>query len=118
LPHQVPFPPAKAIFVGIDVLLAVRPSAIIFGWAPLTLVYQAANGVSASYDALEDLFECIQNFLKRLRVYSEISPTPVMTDILIKIIVEVLSVLALATKQIKLGRFSKHTLPYLHVAGG
>ena len=24
-PRQVPFPPAKAIFVGIDVLLAVRP---------------------------------------------------------------------------------------------
>ena len=25
-PRQVPFPPAKALFVGIDVLLAVRPS--------------------------------------------------------------------------------------------
>ena len=27
---QVPFPPAKALFVGIDVLLAVRPSNMIF----------------------------------------------------------------------------------------
>jgi fungal STAND N-terminal Goodbye domain len=25
-PRQVPFPPAKALFVGIDVLIAVRPS--------------------------------------------------------------------------------------------
>jgi hypothetical protein len=88
------------------------------GWAPLTLIHQTANGVSASNDALEDLFECVQNFLQRLHVYREIRPTPVMTDILIKIMVEVLSVLALTTKQIKLGRFSKHTLPYLHVAGG
>jgi hypothetical protein len=27
---QVPFPPAKALFVGIDVLLAVRPSNMLF----------------------------------------------------------------------------------------
>jgi len=27
--YQVPFPPAKALFVGIDVLLAVRPSNIL-----------------------------------------------------------------------------------------
>jgi hypothetical protein len=30
-----------------------------------------------------------------------------MTDIIVKILIEVLSVLALATKQIKQGRFSK-----------
>ena len=35
-------------------------------------------------------------------------PTPIMTDIIIKIMVELLSVLALATNQIKQGRFSKH----------
>ncbi|KAI0293887.1 hypothetical protein B0F90DRAFT_1350249 [Multifurca ochricompacta] len=50
----MPFQPAKAIFVGVDVLLA------------------AAGAVSASYDALVDLFECISNFLKRLHVYTEI----------------------------------------------
>ena len=36
-----------------------------------------------------------------------IPPTPVMTDIIVKIMVELLSVLALATKQVKEGRFSK-----------
>jgi hypothetical protein len=35
-----------------------------------------------------------------------------MTHILIKIMVELLSVLSLATKQIKLGRFSKHFFMY------
>ena len=71
-----------------------------------TLVIQAAIAVGASYDALVELFECVANFLGRLRIYSEIPSTPAMSDMLIKIMVEVLSVLALATKQIKQGRFS------------
>ena len=69
---------------------------------------QAASGVSSSYDALLELFECLGNFLKRLEIYANIPPTPIMTDTLVKIMVELLSVLALATKQIRQGRFSKH----------
>ncbi|KAH9969235.1 hypothetical protein BJV74DRAFT_799388 [Russula compacta] len=80
-------PPFQAIFLGVDVLLS------------------AAIAVESSYDALVDLFECVTNFLGRLRVYIEIPPTPTMSDIVIKIMVEVLSVIALATKQIKQGRF-------------
>ncbi|KAH9047076.1 hypothetical protein EDB84DRAFT_1673799, partial [Lactarius hengduanensis] len=85
----VPFEPAKAVFAGVDVLIA------------------AASGVSSSYDALVDLFECLANFLKRLRVYTDLPLTPAMTEISIKIMVELLAVLALATKQIKQGRFKK-----------
>jgi hypothetical protein len=47
------------------------------------------------------------NFLKRLEVYTTIPPTPILTDIVVKIMVELLSVLALASKQIKQGRLSK-----------
>lgn len=48
------------------------------------------------------------SFLKRLEIHvTTISVTPTMTEILVKIMVELLSVLALATKQIKKGRFSK-----------
>jgi hypothetical protein len=68
---------------------------------------QAADGVSSSYDALAELFERIAYFLKRLPIYTDIKPTPPMTDIIVKIMVELLSVFALATKQIKDGRFSK-----------
>ena len=71
-----------------------------------TLGIQAAIEVKTSYDTLVELFECVTNFLGRLRVYSEIPSTPALSDILIKIMAEVLSVLALATKQIKLGRLS------------
>jgi len=68
---------------------------------------QAASGVNSSYDALLELFECLGSFLKRLEIYTNIPPTPIMTDIIVKILLELLSVLALATKQIKQGRFSK-----------
>ena len=68
---------------------------------------QTASDVSSSYDALVDLFECIGSFLKRLRIYTDLPLTPSMIDIIVKIMVELLSVLALATKQTKQGRFSK-----------
>jgi hypothetical protein len=68
---------------------------------------QAASDVGSSYDALVDLFECIGNFLKRLYIYIEIPFTPAMTDLIVRILVEVLSVFSLATKQIKQGRLSK-----------
>lgn len=70
--------------------------------------------MKASYDALVDTFECIENFLKRLDIYTKIPPTPVMTEMVIKIMAELLSVLALATKQIKQGRFSMSALAYSH----
>ncbi|KAF8273132.1 hypothetical protein EI94DRAFT_1840637 [Lactarius quietus] len=85
----VPFQPAGVIFAGLDILIAT------------------ASGVSASYDALVELFECIGNFLKRLRIYADLPLSPSMTDIIVKIMVELLSVLALATKQTKQGRFKK-----------
>jgi len=75
-------------------------------------VLQAASGVSSSYDALLDLFECLGSFLKRLSVYTDIPPTPIMADIIVKIMVELLSVLSLATKQIRQGRLSKCTIVY------
>ena len=46
------------------------------------------------------------NFLKRLEIYTTIPPTPILTEVIVKIMVQLLSVLALASKQIKQGRFS------------
>jgi hypothetical protein len=75
-------------------------------------VSQVASGVASSYDALLELFECLASFLKRLEIYTTIPPTPILTEVVLKILVELLSVLALASKQIKQGRFSKCTLTY------
>jgi len=56
------------------------------------------------------VFEHIGNFLKRLAVYTEIEPTPTMAEVVVKIMAELLSILALATKQITWGRMSKSSL--------
>ena len=73
-----------------------------------------AKYVRASYDPLVDIFECIENFLRRLTIYTDIPLTPAMAEMVIKIMVELISVLALATKQINQGRFSMSILSYNH----
>jgi hypothetical protein len=73
---------------------------------------QATSEVSSDYDDLIGLFERLGNFLKRLDVYINIPPTEMMTDIIVKIMVELLSVLILARKRIKRGRFSTYIIKY------
>ena len=93
-----------------DVLITVRIPYIPHLRLPDVWRHQAAIGVSSSYDSLVDLFECLGNFLKRLEIYTAIPVTPLMMDIIVKIMVELLSVLALATKQVQQGRLSKWML--------
>ena len=113
-PRQIPFSPAKAVFTSIDVLLTVRPLNTLFNQVPCNLRRcQAASGVSSSYDALFGLFERLGNLLKRLKIYVRIPPTTAMTVIIVKIMVQVLSVLALGTKQIKQGQISRCTVTYI-----
>lgn len=69
-------------------------------------VSQAVKDVSASYDALVDLFESIERFLSRLDIYTRIPLTPAMTNVVVNIMVEILSTLALVTKQVNQGRLS------------
>jgi hypothetical protein len=68
---------------------------------------QAFKGVSADFDALEDMFESIEHFLNRLDIYTKVPPTSAMTEIVVKIMVDLLSTLALATKQIRQGKSSE-----------
>jgi hypothetical protein len=56
---------------------------------------------------LIDIFVRIESFFKRLESYTEVQPTDAMTDVIMKIMIEVLSILAIATKQIKRGRSSE-----------
>ena len=63
--------------------------------------------VRASQDTLIDVFERIENFVRRLETYAEVPPTAEMMDIIMKIMVEVLSILAIATKETKQGRMSE-----------
>jgi hypothetical protein len=64
-------------------------------------MYQAAKDVKSSYDALVDLLETIEHFLGRLEIYVGLPLTPAMRQIIVKIMVELLSTISLATKQLK-----------------
>ncbi|KAH9981597.1 hypothetical protein BJV74DRAFT_81907 [Russula compacta] len=77
------YPPAGVIFTGIGILLS------------------AVTAVSADRDALADVFERIECFFSRLETYTELPPTAGMTEIIIKIMTEVLSIVGIATKEIK-----------------
>jgi hypothetical protein len=73
-------------------------------------MYQAVKDVGASYDALVDLLESTERFLCRLGIYTNIPLTVAMAEIIVRIMVELLSTIALATKQIKQRRPSKSDL--------
>ncbi|KAI9430391.1 hypothetical protein H4582DRAFT_1522100 [Lactarius indigo] len=79
------FSPAKVVFAGICVFLL------------------AAKDVSASQDAVEELFERMVFFFKRLEAYTEVTLTAAMTDIIKKIMVEVLTIFGITTKETKQG---------------
>lgn len=73
-------------------------------------MYQAANGVHTSFDSVVDLLESIVHFLSRLSIYTQIPPTPAMDEMVVKIMMELLSTLGLATKEIKQGQSSESLL--------
>src|ERR1700755_2993043 len=100
------FSPAKVIFAGVGVLLSVRILCCTFVRV-IVIPSQAAMEVRASQDTLIDIFERIENFFQRLEIYTRVSPPAEMIDIIVKIMVEVLSILGIATKEIKQGRASK-----------
>ena len=61
----------------------------------------------ASRDKLLDLFNRIEHFFHRLEIYTSITPTTAMKDIIVEIMVEVLIILAMVTKEVKRGRLSE-----------
>ena len=63
---------------------------------------QAVNGVISSCDALADMLESIEHFLHRLRMYTvAYHSTPVVDGVVVKLIVELISTLALVTRKLK-----------------
>ena len=69
-------------------------------------ISQAAKDVNASQDMLVDLFERIGRFFKRLECYTERTASEGMTEMMMEVMVEVLSVLAIVTVEIKQSRQS------------
>jgi hypothetical protein len=74
----------------------------------LTPNLKAAKGVSGDYDALIKLFGHCERYLNRLQIFTKIPPA--LGEIMVKIMVELLGVFALATQKINKGRFSESIL--------
>jgi hypothetical protein len=64
-------------------------------------MYQAIKDVSASYDALVHLLESIEHFLNPLDIFTKFPPPVAMGEIIVKIMAELFSTIALMTRQIK-----------------
>jgi len=100
------------IFAGLAILLGVcdllgltRVSSDICN------LHQAIKDISTSYDSLVDLFESFEFFLRRLDIYTKIPATTAISEIIVKILIELLSTISLAIQQAKQGRLSE-TSPF------
>ena len=82
----------------------------------MTSRYQAAKDVRASQGTLIDIFERMENFFRRLEVYTEVTATTEMMDIIMKIMVEVVTILGIVTEEIRQGRTSELFI-YKYIAG-
>ena len=69
-------------------------------------ILQAANDVR-DQDKLVGVFERLESFFERLESYTEVPPTMDMMDTIIRIMVEVILILGIATKKIRQGRISE-----------
>jgi len=68
---------------------------------------QEAKGVVSSFNTLVDLLESIERFL----IYARIPTSSETDEVVVKIMVELLSTLALATKELRQGRSGGSVLP-------
>jgi hypothetical protein len=68
---------------------------------------QTLKDDSSSRDKLIDVFNRIEHFFQRLETYISIKPSMAMTIMIVEIMVEVLNILALATKEVKRERLSE-----------
>ena len=56
---------------------------------------------------IDEIFDCIENFFRRLELYIAAPIADVMKDIIVKVTTEVIEILWLVTKEVKQGRMSK-----------
>ena len=61
---------------------------------------QTAKDIQRSHETLVDIFERLEGFFQRLEIYTEVAPTTKMTDTIIQITVEVLTILGIATRRL------------------
>ena len=64
--------------------------------------------MTASHDALLDLFGRMEDFFKRFKVYTQSSLNIDLAEVLVNVVVKVLNILSIATKEMEQSRASDH----------
>ena len=96
------FPPVKAIQACLGVLLDVRATLCSICIFPCdTQVNQSVKGEISNFNVLVQWLEAIENFISRLCIYTDKTLPPGMVEIVVKIMEELISTLALVTKKLK-----------------
>jgi hypothetical protein len=101
----------NVIFAGAGVLLlVVIPTNLPYSDHSDTEPTQAAKEVLGDLDTLMEILERIESFFKRVEEYADVpKTTDTMKQVIVKIMVEVLGIFAILTKEIKKGRASEST---------
>ncbi|KAF8266835.1 hypothetical protein EI94DRAFT_1701475 [Lactarius quietus] len=93
---------ASSSVIGTGVGIVFSPANVIFAGAGVLL--SAAKDVVASHDALVEIFDRIGHVFNRLEEYTNMREMEAIKDIIVEIMVEVLKICAIMTKEIKQGR--------------
>ena len=101
------YPPSTAIFAALAIFLAVRPfDCSLHSYPSNIFIWQSVRDLNS----LVHLLESIELSVNRLGIHPEVPKTGVMTEVMMELMVEMLSALALVTKQTREKRLSKSVL--------
>ncbi|EMD37961.1 hypothetical protein CERSUDRAFT_72599 [Gelatoporia subvermispora B] len=78
----------------------------------VVVLLETARNVREGYKMLMELLEDVSSFIVRLEVYSKNTISSEMREILVKLLGKVMSIVGLATEQIREGRWSKLPMSY------
>ncbi|KAF2837374.1 NACHT and TPR domain protein [Patellaria atrata CBS 101060] len=84
----------------------VLPQTCVLFGAVSVMIY-AARGVTAAYDAIQELFETLRHFTVRLKIYNQEELSQDMMVKLAEVLATLLEVFALSTKLMQQGRVKK-----------
>ena len=63
--------------------------------------------IQNSHETLIEIFGRVESFFRRLEIYTKVPSSTEMIDTIIQIMVEILTILGVATKEIKQSRISE-----------
>ena len=70
-------------------------------------VHRVLKSIESCHDTLVDVLESVERLFRHLDMYTQIPHSPALDEMVVKIVLELLSILELATKRLTQGRSSE-----------